>query len=90
MNKLPVYFIFIVALAVISYQIYTTEKVRRDLKKELSQINSEYQALIEDGDKLNDKIQYFSESRNLEKEARGKLNYKAPAEKLIIVAPKRD
>ena len=90
MSRLPIYFVFIMAFAVIGYQIYTTEKVRQGLKKELSQINSEYQALIEDNDKLNDKIQYFSESHNLEKEARSKLNYKAPGEKLIIVAPKRD
>ena len=89
MNKLLIYFAFFVVFAIMGYQIYTTEKTRQALSNDLSNTNLEYQALVKDNAKLNDKIQYFSDSRNLEKEARAKLNYKVPGEKLIIVAPKQ-
>jgi len=39
---------------------------------------------------LDEKIEYFSEPRNLEKELRARFNYRLPFEKLIIVIPEND
>lgn len=86
MNRI-IYAAFIVLFSVILYQIYTIDVDRRNLKREMATVVDEIELVESDSDKLNEKIEYFSDPRNLEKELRARFNYRLPYEKLIIVIP---
>ena len=53
---------------------------------------SGYQAKLDkakfDQQKFQDELNYYSNQANLEKELRGRFNYKAPDEKMVIIVPK--
>jgi len=50
-------------------------------------LSEEIELVEGDNSKISEKIDYFSEPRNLEKELRARFNYRLPFEKLIIVIP---
>ncbi len=70
----------------LGYHIYNANLVRADLQKQYQTLSSDYQGLKKDNNTMQGDIQYFSDPHNLEKELRGE-NYRAPNEKVIIVAP---
>lgn len=85
--KKVIYTVFVILLGVILYQIYTIDIDRRNLKREMATVVDEIELVESDSNKLNEKIEYFSDPRNLEKELRARFNYRLPFEKLIIVIP---
>ena len=87
MIKKIIYLAFIIVFVAIAYQIYTVDSGRRELKREMATLVDEVELIEEDNSNLNEKIDYFSEPRNLEKELRARFNYRLPFEKLIIVIP---
>jgi len=59
------------------------EAARADLEaqtEKLQAIQREYEALSRDAD-------YYGETANIEKELRGKFNYKAPGETMMVIVP---
>jgi len=85
--KRVIYLAFMIFFVSIALQIYKVDSERRDLKREMATLVDEVGLIEEDNSNLNEKIDYFSEPRNLEKELRARFNYRLPFEKLIIVIP---
>jgi hypothetical protein len=85
--KKAIYIVFIILFVAIAYQVYKVDVDRRGLKREMATLVDEVELIEEDNSRLNEKIDYFIEPRNLEKELRARFNYRLPFEKLIIVIP---
>ena len=88
-NKLVVV-VFIIIFGALLLQIYQIDEGRRELRKEMATISGELDLVSDDNKELRDRIQYFSDPRNLEKELRARFNYRLPYEKLIIVVPEEE
>jgi len=86
MKKL-IYIVFFIFFGAIAYQIYKIDIDRRGLVRETAVVTDELDFVEEDSGNLREKIEYFSDPRNLEKELRARFNYRLPFEKLIIVIP---
>lgn len=89
MRKL-VYFVFGVVVIGLLIQLYKIDSERRALSKETKEVNKELELVGTDNAELKEKIGYYSNPRNLEKELRARFNYRLPNEKLIIVVPKKE
>ena len=87
MAKKAIYVGFLILFGAVAYQIYTVDSDRRQLSKETAIVTDELDFVKEDSEGLREKIEYFSDPRNLEKELRARFNYRLPFEKLIIVIP---
>ena len=87
MPRLLTFFILMVILLVILTQIYFILKERYQLKKELANLSSKLDSIINENAFLKSEINYFSYPENLEKELRSKFNYKKPGEEMIIITP---
>lgn len=59
------------------------------LGAELGSVNAELDKLRSENRNLEADASYYADPKNLEKEARAQLNYKAPEEKMIIVVPQQ-
>jgi len=90
MLKKAIYIVFIILFLAMAFEIYSLDKDRRSLSREMANIGNELELIEKDNSNLNDQIDYFSEPRNLEKELRSRFNYRLPFEKLIIVIPDND
>ena len=90
MAKKAIYVGFLILFGAVAYQIYTVDSDRRQLSKETAIVTDELDFVKEDSEGLREKIEYFSDPRNLEKELRARFNYRLPFEKLIIVIPEGD
>lgn len=66
-----------------TYRKYQTEKEVSSLEEQISQIER-------DNLKLSELLGYFQKESFKEKEARAKLNFKKPGEKVIILAPSEE
>jgi len=89
MRKL-VYMIFGVVLIGLLVQAYKMGSERWGLSREVKEVNKELELVETDNTDLKEKIGYYSNPRNLEKELRARFNYRLPNEKLIIVVPKKE
>ena len=85
--KRVIYIVFIVIFIAIALKVYEGDFERRELKREMAVLSEEIELVEGDNSKISEKIDYFSEPRNLEKELRARFNYRLPFEKLIIVIP---
>ena len=85
-----VYIIFGVILVVLLVQVYKMGSEGRTLSKEMKEVNKELELVETDNIDLKEKIGYYANPRNLEKELRARFNYRLPNEKLIIVVPKKE
>ena len=72
-----------------SWQVYKLEIKKNILQAAFLKTEKEVTALSVENSLLENKIAYFQNPKNLEKEARSQFNYARPGEKLIIVIPKR-
>ena len=60
------------------------------MKKDLSGIGNNLAALFKENSDLGADLEYLANPDNLTKELRGRLNYKIPGEKLIILVPPKE
>jgi len=81
--------LFVVLVAFL-WQLYQLYSEYRELNNEHLIIDGEWSVLQKEQASLKADLDYFSESENLEKELRGRYNYKEPGEKLIIVVPTKE
>ncbi len=89
MRKL-VYIIFAIILGGLLVQVYKIGNEGWGVNKEMKQVNKELELVEKDNADLKEKISYYSNPRNLEKELRARFNYRLPNEKLIIIVPKKE
>ncbi|KKU11833.1 MAG: hypothetical protein UX16_C0003G0018 [Parcubacteria group bacterium GW2011_GWB1_45_7] len=85
--KRVIYIIFIVVFVAIAFEVYKVDSQRRELEREMATLVNEIELVEGDNSNITEKIEFFSEARNLEKELRARFNYRLPFEKLIIVIP---
>ncbi|HEY4498317.1 MAG TPA: septum formation initiator family protein [Candidatus Paceibacterota bacterium] len=85
--KRLIYFGFAVIFGLLLLQLYRTDKERRELKREAAEASEEMATVDVDNESLAEKIEYYSDPRNLEKELRARFNFRLPNERLIIVVP---
>ena len=87
MLRPAIYITFTIIMLFLAYHVYNANAVRVDLNNRFASIKSSLEATNSDNKKLESDINYFSDPRNLEKEARARFNYRASNEKTIIVVP---
>ena len=87
MTRQLIYVCFAIIMSVVSYHVYNANAVRMELSHKFGAIKSSVDELMRDNKKLEEDIYYFKDPNNLLKEARARLNYRAPNEKMIIVVP---
>lgn len=85
-----IYIVFGVILIGLLIQVYKMGSEGWALRKEVKEVNKELTLVEKDNTDLREKISYYSNPRNLEKELRARFNYRFPNEKLIIVVPKKE
>jgi hypothetical protein len=88
--KSVIYIVFLVILAGVLYQVYQINTEHRLLMEETAEVSETFESVMADNQDLLEKINYFSDPRNLEKELRARFNYRLPYEKLIIVIPEQN
>lgn len=79
--------LFVFLLLFMGRELYLFYEKKSELSGELSTLDAEMDRLRSENRNLEADVSYYADSRNLEKEARAQLNYKAPDEKMIIVVP---
>ena len=82
--------IAIIIFGATAFQLYELQLKKAELKSELEKVEKKVNALALENKSLKEEIEYFGDSKNLEKEAKAQLNYASPGEKLIIVVPKKN
>ncbi|MFH1188774.1 MAG: hypothetical protein V1652_02935 [bacterium] len=82
--------LLVVTVSFVGYQVYCVEKKRHGLETSFFEKEREYQMFEQENRVLQSQIDYYAEDRNLEKELRGKFNYRAPDETMIIVVPQQE
>ena len=85
-----IYIVFGIILLGLLTQVYKMGSEGWVLRKEVKEVNKELVLVESDNADLKEKIGYYSNPRNLEKELRARFNYRLPNEKLIIVVPKKE
>lgn len=85
--------LFIISLLLIFIGLISYQNVRfymewREVRLEHESLQEKLGAIREENKNMEENLNYFQNSENLEKEARAQLNYKKPGEKVIIVIPK--
>lgn len=84
------YIIFGIILIGLLVQVYKMGSEGWALNKEVKEADKELALVENDNTDLKEKIGYYANPRNLEKELRARFNYRLPNEKLIIVVPKKE
>lgn len=69
------------------WQLYQLFLQNRELEDTLSKIDTRVDNFNRESLQFQADLEYFANPVNLEKELRGRFNYKKPGEKLIIVVP---
>ena len=85
-----IYIVFAIILVGLLVQVYKMGSEGWMLRKEVKEVDKELTLVGADNSDLKEKISYYSNPRNLEKELRARFNYRLPNEKLIIVVPKKE
>ncbi|MBI2035624.1 MAG: septum formation initiator family protein [Candidatus Liptonbacteria bacterium] len=88
MARLAIIMVLVLLIVLMSYQNFNFFRDYRTVKKEFSELKSQFDDLKLSNSKIEEDVRYYENEDNLEKEARSQLNYKDPGEKLIIVVPK--
>ncbi len=88
----PKFFLILTLLGLIYVAIALGRQVYRKhkIEKEVSALEGQISYLEEDNLKLAELLNYFQKESFKEKEARAKLNFKKPDEKVIILTPSEE
>lgn len=74
-------------LVFLGHELYLFYGKKAALSAELNAVNAQIGKLETENKNLQSDITYYSDPKNLGKEARAQLNEKAPGEKMIIIVP---
>ncbi len=80
--------ILIIVLLAVGWQLCRLFRQNLALKSEASATDAELTNILAENANLRADLEYFADYDNLAKELRGKMNYRNPGEKLIIIVPK--
>ncbi len=82
--------ILIIVLLAVGWQLCRLFMQSLALHNEASETSAELANILAENATLQADLEYFSDYDNLAKELRGKMNYKSPGEKLIIIVPPKN
>ncbi|MDO8676661.1 MAG: septum formation initiator family protein [Candidatus Azambacteria bacterium] len=86
--KSKIFFIFLVPVSIaLIIGIFQNFYHRYQVKKDLDRLNAEVMSLNKQKEDLDNLLDYYKNSSNLEKEARVRLNYKKEGEKVVVILP---
>jgi cell division protein FtsB len=89
MRKVSIIALLVVLIALL-WQLYQLYLQNKELNESFSVIDNKFESLWEENSLLRADLEYFANPENLEKELRGRFNYKKPGEKLIIIVPPKE
>lgn len=81
--------LLLLVVVALSWQLYQLYRQSRELSVVLGDVTNKAEEFKEENLSFQADLEYFSNPENLEKELRGRFNYKKPGEKLIILVPPR-
>ena len=79
--------LMVVLLVLLGAQIYSSLVTQNELRKELTELQEEFQKAQLSQTQLQEDYEFYSIPENLEKELRARFNYRAVGEKMIIIVP---
>jgi hypothetical protein len=79
---------FGIVLIFVTARMYSFFLQEKQLSADLSEIEARFNKAQYDAATLQAEVKYLANPLNLEKELRGRFNYKKPGEKMIIIVPK--
>ena len=71
----------------IGAQVYFLAGEKNILQANLAEITSKLESMQKENSNLKTEIEYFTKPENLEKELRGRANYKKSGEEMLIIVP---
>ncbi len=91
-NILPKVFLVLTLISLVYVAIALGREAYRkyQIEKEVSSLEEQISLLGQDNLKLSELLGYFQKESFKEKEARAKLNFKKPGEKVIILTPSEE
>ena len=87
MLRVAIISVLIMFIFAVGFQLYSLFKTEKEMEAELSVVQGKADYFSKENAELESKIDFLSQSENLEKEIKSKFNYKNPGEKMIIVVP---
>ncbi|MDP3956615.1 MAG: septum formation initiator family protein [bacterium] len=87
--KFIVMLLLVVAIVFVGYHAYQFYVTKGEAEKKFTELQTKLDGLETENKKVQNDIQYYSNTANLLKELRSQLNYHWPDEKTIIVVPKK-
>ncbi len=79
--------VFVIVAILLGWGIYNLVVEKKNLEKEVDELNISLKTLKDENQSLVSIIEYFKNPENLLKELKSQFNYKETGEKLIIVVP---
>ena len=87
--KIVVILLLAAVIVFVGYHAYQFYLTKEEAEKRFTELQTKLNGLESENRKVQDDIQYYSNTANLLKELRSQLNYHWPDEKTIIVVPKK-
>jgi cell division protein FtsB len=82
--------LLLLVVGALSWQLYQLYRQSKVLNETLGEVENKVMMFNEENLQFQADLEYFSNPENLEKELRGRFNYKKPDEKLIILVPAKN
>lgn len=76
-----------IVVVLLSFGVYRLMKETNVARTEMNALTATLKKLENENKETNKDIEYFSENKNLLKEAQSQFNFRKPDEKMIIVFP---
>lgn len=85
--KRTLFIVLAIVLIALAWQIYQMYFLKSTLSQKAGKLEAKILNLQQENSDLQTDLEYLKNPENLEKELRGRFNYKKPGEKMIIVVP---
>lgn len=76
-----------ILLVILGFQIYIFWGKEKRINTEFLELKKKMEAALIEKENLKNELDYLSNPANLEKELKGRFNYRRPQENMIIIVP---
>lgn len=80
-----VFILILTAILFAAISLFDVVGKKQKVESEIGQLNKEQETLLERKNELANLLDYFQDPRFIEKEARRRLNFQKPGEKVVII-----
>lgn len=85
-----VFVLILVAILFVAISLFDVVGRKQKAETEIDRLDKERAALADKKNELADLLDYFQDPRFIEKEARRRLNFQKPEEKVVVVSDEKD